>query len=80
MGQELQRRAPGTVAHQSDPSWPTVVRTTARLWLDRHYRRRHSDLTDVESVELVEDGPLTAAVRVTRTFGKSRITQVLGAA
>src|SRR5512142_3152563 len=40
MGQEHQRRAPGTVAHQSDPSWPTVARTTARLWLDRHYRRR----------------------------------------
>src|SRR5690348_11685632 len=40
MGQELQRRAPGTAAHQSDPSWPTVARTTARLWLDRHYRRR----------------------------------------
>ena len=43
--------------------------------IDRHYRRRHTDLTDVESVELVEDGPLTAAVRLTRTFGKSRITQ-----
>jgi hypothetical protein len=40
MGQELQRRAPGTVARQSDPSWSTVARTTARLWLDRHYRRR----------------------------------------
>jgi hypothetical protein len=40
MGQELQRRAPGTVARQSDPSWPTVARTTVRLWLDRHYRRR----------------------------------------
>ncbi len=40
MGQELQRRTPGTAARQSDPSWPTVVRTTARLWLDRHYRRR----------------------------------------
>jgi hypothetical protein len=40
MGQELQRRAPGTVARQSDPSWPTVTRTTVRLWLDRHYRRR----------------------------------------
>jgi hypothetical protein len=39
MGQ-LQRRTPGTVARQSDPSWPTVARTTARLWLDRHYRRR----------------------------------------
>src|SRR5690348_18408843 len=40
MGQELQRRTPGTAARQSDPSWPTVARTTARLWLDRHYRRR----------------------------------------
>ncbi|MDH6213516.1 alpha-mannosidase [Streptomyces pseudovenezuelae] len=43
--------------------------------IDRHYRRRHTDLTDVESVELVSDGPLLAAVRVTRTFGTSRITQ-----
>ncbi|MFE7169235.1 alpha-mannosidase [Streptomyces sp. NPDC057616] len=43
--------------------------------IDRHYRRRHTDLTDVESVELVADGPLAAAVRVTRLFGKSRITQ-----
>ncbi|MCI3238468.1 alpha-mannosidase [Streptomyces spinosisporus] len=43
--------------------------------IDRHYRRRHTDLTDVESLELVADGPLGAAVRVTRTFGKSRITQ-----
>jgi hypothetical protein len=40
MGHELQRRAPGTVARQPDPSWPAVARTTARLWLDRHYRRR----------------------------------------
>ena len=40
MGQELQRRSPGTVARQSDPSWPTVAGTTMRLWLDRHYRRR----------------------------------------
>jgi alpha-mannosidase len=43
--------------------------------IDRHYRRRHTDLTDAESVELVAAGPLGAAVRVTRTFGKSRITQ-----
>ena len=40
MGQELQRRSPGTVARQSDPSWPAVAGTTMRLWLDRHYRRR----------------------------------------
>ncbi|MEV8567411.1 glycoside hydrolase family 38 C-terminal domain-containing protein [Streptomyces sp. NPDC051322] len=45
--------------------------------IDQHYRRRHTDLTDAESVELVEEGPLRAVVRVVRTFGKSRITQDL---
>jgi hypothetical protein len=40
MRQELQRRAPGTVARRSDPSWSAVASTTMRLWLDRHYRRR----------------------------------------
>ena len=39
MGQELQRRTPGTVA-RADPSWPTVASTTIRLWFDRHYGRR----------------------------------------
>jgi hypothetical protein len=39
MGQELQRRTPGTVS-RADPSWPAVVNTTVRLWFDRHYRRR----------------------------------------
>ncbi|MGW1373713.1 alpha-mannosidase [Streptomyces sp. NPDC002446] len=45
--------------------------------LDRHYRNRHTDLTDAESVELLGSGPLSAAVRVTRTFGASRCTQEL---
>src|SRR5882757_5859884 len=40
MGQELQRRSPGTVARQPDPPWSAVASTTMRLWLDRHYRRR----------------------------------------
>lgn len=40
MGQELQRRSPGTVARQPDPPWSAVAKTTMRLWLDRHYRRR----------------------------------------
>ena len=39
MGQELQRRTPGTVA-RADPSWPTVAGTTVRLWFNRHYGRR----------------------------------------
>ncbi|MEU4084101.1 alpha-mannosidase [Streptomyces aureus] len=43
--------------------------------IDRHYRRTRTDLTAAESVDLVESGPLRAAVRVTRTFGSSRITQ-----
>ncbi|MEV0319269.1 alpha-mannosidase [Streptomyces sp. NPDC050658] len=43
--------------------------------LDRHYRNRHTDLTDAESVELVEQGPLRVAVRVVRAFGSSRIIQ-----
>ncbi|MFE1288327.1 alpha-mannosidase [Streptomyces sp. NPDC058751] len=43
--------------------------------IDRHYRRTHTDLTSAESVELVESGPLRAAVRVTRAFGSSRIVQ-----
>ncbi|MGP8297989.1 alpha-mannosidase [Streptomyces inhibens] len=45
--------------------------------LDRHYRNRHTDLTDAESVELTAAGPLSAVVRVTRVFGASRITQEL---
>ncbi|WP_411113101.1 alpha-mannosidase [Streptomyces sp. 029-5] len=43
--------------------------------IDRHYRHRHTDLTAADSVELIEEGPLRAAVRVLRTFGASRITQ-----
>src|SRR5215813_800049 len=39
MGQELQRRTPGTVT-RADPSWPTVASTTIRLWFDRHYGPR----------------------------------------
>lgn len=45
--------------------------------IDRHYRRKVTDLTDAESVELVERGPLRAVVRVVRAFGASRITQEL---
>ncbi len=44
--------------------------------IDRHYRRKHTDLTDAESVELTESGPLRAVVRVVRAFGDgSRLTQ-----
>ncbi|MFD4859425.1 alpha-mannosidase [Streptomyces atratus] len=43
--------------------------------IDRHYRRTRTDLTDADSVELVEEGPLRAAVRVMRSFGASRVMQ-----
>ncbi|MFJ9910269.1 alpha-mannosidase [Actinacidiphila glaucinigra] len=45
--------------------------------IDRHYRRKHTDLTSAESVELVEEGPLRAVVRVVRAFGGSRVVQEL---
>ncbi|MGV2919088.1 alpha-mannosidase [Streptomyces alfalfae] len=63
--------APGNLL-QLHPDHPTHY----DAWdLDEHYRRRHTDLTEAESVELVEDGPLRVAVRVVRAFGASRITQ-----
>ncbi|GAO11295.1 glycosyl hydrolase-related protein [Streptomyces lydicamycinicus] len=68
--------APGTRGNllQLHPDHPTQY----DAWdLDRHYRRRHTDLTDAESVELATAGPLSATVRVTRAFGASRITQEL---
>ncbi|WP_394429250.1 alpha-mannosidase [Streptomyces sp. SGAir0957] len=66
--------APGTRGNllQLHPDHPTQY----DAWdLDAHYRHTRTDLTDAESVELVEDGPLRVSVRVTRAFGKSRITQ-----
>jgi hypothetical protein len=53
MGQELQRRTPGTV-NRADPSWPTVASTTVRLLFNRHYRRRcvHRRLVIVASALL----------------------------
>ncbi|MFE2974771.1 alpha-mannosidase [Streptomyces sp. NPDC059258] len=45
--------------------------------IDRHYRRTRTDLTTADSVSLVEEGPLRAAVRVVRSFGKSTVVQKL---
>ncbi|MCC3769534.1 glycoside hydrolase family 38 C-terminal domain-containing protein [Streptomyces sp. UNOC14_S4] len=42
--------------------------------VDHFYRNTVTDLTDVESLELTDDG---AAVRVVRAFGASRVEQVL---
>jgi len=49
-------------------------RDTPTKWdawdIDEHYRRNTTDLTDVESIEVVKD-----ALHVTRRFGASRVTQ-----
>src|SRR5262245_3614814 len=40
MGQELERRATAQPARQVNPSWPTVMGNTVRLWVERHRRRQ----------------------------------------
>ncbi|MFE9675147.1 alpha-mannosidase [Streptomyces sp. NPDC006259] len=46
--------------------------------IDRHYRNRYTDLLTADSVEVVEEGPLVGAVRVTRSFGRgSTISQTI---
>lgn len=43
--------------------------------VDAFYKERYDILEGLDSLELAEAGPLRASVRVTRTFGKSRLTQ-----
>lgn len=43
--------------------------------IDQHYRRNGRNLVELESIDLVESGPLRATVRVTRSFGRSRVVQ-----
>jgi alpha-mannosidase len=45
--------------------------------VDREYLDACTDLTDAESVELTESGPIRASVRIVRRFGSSAITQVM---
>jgi alpha-mannosidase len=44
--------------------------------IDAHYRRRHTDLTYVDSITVVSTGA-EGAIRVERSFGSSRISQVI---
>ncbi|MEH3078337.1 MAG: glycosyl hydrolase-related protein [Quadrisphaera sp.] len=62
----------------------TLHRDTPTQWdawdVDVHYQRHTTELTDADSVELVEDGSGPrgrAAVRVVRTFGSSRVEQLI---
>ncbi|HEV8065138.1 MAG TPA: glycoside hydrolase family 38 C-terminal domain-containing protein, partial [Acidimicrobiales bacterium] len=43
--------------------------------VDQGTFNRATDLTDVDSIEVTETGPVRATVRVVRSFGKSRIAQ-----
>lgn len=45
--------------------------------IDAHYRHTVTDLDTVAAIELVEEGPLRALVRVTREFGTSRLVQTI---
>jgi alpha-mannosidase len=44
--------------------------------IDAHYKRKHVDLTDVDSIKVVSAGA-EGAVEIVRSFGSSRITQVI---
>jgi alpha-mannosidase len=45
--------------------------------VDAHYRHRFTELTQADAVTVVESAPLLGAVRVERSFGRSRITQTI---
>lgn len=45
--------------------------------IDAHYRRRYTELTQVEALTITEEGPLAGAIRVVRLFGQSRIVQTV---
>ncbi len=69
---ERETIAPGEAANllQLHPDFPNMW----DAWdVDHFYRNTVTDLTDVESVELVEGG----SVRVVRAFGASRVEQLL---
>ncbi|MFE7121033.1 alpha-mannosidase, partial [Streptomyces sp. NPDC057654] len=69
---ERETIAPGEAANllQLHPDFPNMW----DAWdVDHFYRNTVTDLTDVESVELVDGG----SVRVVRAFGESRVEQLL---
>jgi alpha-mannosidase len=45
--------------------------------VDAWYRRRGEDLVTADAIEVIENGPVRAAVRVRRTFGDSSIDQIV---
>ncbi|MGW7084115.1 alpha-mannosidase [Streptomyces sp. NPDC054871] len=70
-----------TVAPGQAANLPQIHADFPNMWdawdVDEFYRNTVTDLTEADTVEPVEDG---ASVRVVRTFGASRLTQVLSLA
>lgn len=48
--------------------------------VDKHYRHTAVDIVEVDDLEVASDDPARATVRVTRSFGDSRVTQTVGLA
>jgi alpha-mannosidase len=71
--------APGSLGNRFQllPDYPNFF----DAWdIDRFSFDQVIDLDEVESVEVVEQGPLWGGLRVVRGFGDSRLTQVIGLA
>ncbi len=45
--------------------------------IERHYRHRHTDLTALDALRIVDTGPLVGSVVIERSFGDSRLTQTV---
>ncbi|MGH9079865.1 MAG: alpha-mannosidase, partial [Acidimicrobiales bacterium] len=45
--------------------------------IDAWYRDQVEDITTVDAIDVVETGPVRAAIRVTRSFGRSSIAQII---
>ncbi|WP_329569501.1 alpha-mannosidase [Kitasatospora sp. NBC_01266] len=68
--------APGAAANllQLHPDFPNMW----DAWdVDQFYRNTVTDLTDLDELAIAADKPQAVAVRVTRSFGSSRVTQTL---
>ena len=56
---------------------PDLPNTWDAWDIDRHYLHRHVDVTQCDSLAVVEAGPLVGAIRVERSFGSSTVTQTV---
>jgi alpha-mannosidase len=73
---ERQVLAPGGRGNllQLHPDYPNFF----DAWdIDAWYRDQVEDITSVDTFDVVETGPVRAAIRVTRSFGQSSIAQII---